>query len=105
MTCLLSLHGLAKSCFGIPANRDVSFSVREGSVLGIIGQNGAGKSTLMNMIGGVVKPTAGYMLWRGLPYEPAGAADATRIGIAFIRSEERRVGKGCGSTLRCRGWP
>lgn len=43
MTDLLSLQGLSKSWFGIPANRDVSFSVREGSVLGIIGQNGAGK--------------------------------------------------------------
>ena len=87
MTDLLTLQGLSKSWFGIPANRDVSFSVREGSVLGIIGQNGAGKSTLMNMIGGVVKPTSGHMLWRGLPYEPTGAADATRIGIAFIHQE------------------
>jgi ribose transport system ATP-binding protein len=87
MSALLSLHDVSKSWFGVPANRDISFSVREGSVLGIIGQNGAGKSTLMNMIGGVVAPTSGRMEWRGAPYEPSSAADATKAGIAFIHQE------------------
>lgn len=87
MTELLSLQSLSKSYFGVPANSDLTFSVHEGSVLGLIGQNGAGKSTLMNMIGGVVKPTSGKMLWRGVPYAPDSAADATSAGIAFIHQE------------------
>ncbi|MBP7134027.1 ABC transporter ATP-binding protein [Patescibacteria group bacterium] len=38
---------------------DVSFSVKEGSIHGLLGPNGAGKSTLINMISGVLTPTAG----------------------------------------------
>lgn len=87
MTDILSFEGLSKSWFGVPAVSDLTLSVREGSVLGLIGQNGAGKSTLMNMIGGVVTPTSGRMLWRGAPYTPRTAADATRAGIAFIHQE------------------
>ena len=87
MTAILTLEGLSKAWFGVPAVSGLDFAVREGSVLGLIGQNGAGKSTLMNMIGGVVQPSSGAMLWRGQPYRPASAADATAAGIAFIHQE------------------
>jgi ribose transport system ATP-binding protein len=87
MTDILSLRGLTKEWYGVPAVADLTLSVREGACLGLIGQNGAGKSTLMNMIGGIVPPTAGEMLWRGQPYRPAGAADAAAAGIAFIHQE------------------
>lgn len=87
MTDLLSLKGLTKEWFGVPAVADLTLSLREGTCLGLIGQNGAGKSTLMNMIGGIVPPTRGRMDWRGKPYRPTGAADAAAAGIAFIHQE------------------
>lgn len=47
------------------ALNDVSFSVKKGEVLGLIGHNGAGKSTILKVISGIVKPTAGAVSIRG----------------------------------------
>ena len=49
----------------IPALRNVSFAVRRGSVLGVIGRNGAGKSTLCRVINGVLPPDEGRVTVRG----------------------------------------
>jgi lipopolysaccharide transport system ATP-binding protein len=47
------------------ALRDVSFSVREGEVLGVIGRNGAGKSTLLKILTRITAPTSGRAVIRG----------------------------------------
>jgi len=47
------------------ALRDVSFSVQEGEVVGIIGRNGAGKSTLLKIISRITDPTQGFIHLRG----------------------------------------
>jgi lipopolysaccharide transport system ATP-binding protein len=47
------------------ALRDVSFSVREGEVLGVIGRNGAGKSTLLKVMTRITAPTTGRAIIRG----------------------------------------
>lgn len=87
MTALLSFQDLRKEYFGVPAVRDLTLDIGAGDVVGVIGENGAGKSTLMNMIGGVVPPTAGEMRWQGQPYHPRSPSDATARGIAFIHQE------------------
>jgi lipopolysaccharide transport system ATP-binding protein len=47
------------------ALRDVSFSVREGEVLGVVGRNGAGKSTLLKVLTRITAPTSGRAVIRG----------------------------------------
>ena len=44
---------------------DVSFSVREGSIMGFIGRNGAGKTTTLKSILGIVHPDAGEIRYFG----------------------------------------
>jgi branched-chain amino acid transport system ATP-binding protein len=62
---VLETRGLTRRFGGLNAVSDVSFSVGEGTVLGVIGPNGAGKSTLINLITGHVRPSAGSVLIGG----------------------------------------
>lgn len=47
------------------ALKDITFQVRRGQSIGLIGRNGAGKSTLLKIISGIIEPTAGYVQTRG----------------------------------------
>ena len=47
------------------ALKDVSFSIKRGDALGLIGLNGSGKSTMLKIIAGVLKPTKGSVAVRG----------------------------------------
>ena len=62
---MLSLSGVTKRFGGFTALQQVSFEVREGEILGLIGPNGSGKTTLFNCISGALIPTAGSIELRG----------------------------------------
>jgi len=47
------------------ALKDISFNVRKGEMLGIIGLNGSGKTTLLRVISGIFKPTSGKIFFKG----------------------------------------
>lgn len=64
-TPLLELHRVSQSFGGLQALHDISFTVREGELVGIIGPNGAGKSTLFNAIVQLVPPITGDVLFAG----------------------------------------
>lgn len=49
----------------VPAVRDVSFDVPQGTVLGVVGRNGAGKSTLLRCLAGILAPEEGTVTMRG----------------------------------------
>ena len=65
MTGILNLNKVSKTFGGIKAVTDVSFSVKEGEIVGLIGPNGAGKTTLVNLITGVHKLSSGSMSFMG----------------------------------------
>lgn len=51
------------------ADKDISFTAKEGEVVGILGPNGAGKTTLLRMIAGIMTPTAGEIIIDDKTYE------------------------------------
>lgn len=48
------------------AASDISFTVKPGRIMGLLGPNGAGKTTLLRIILGILQPTSGYVLYKGL---------------------------------------
>ena len=60
----------------------VSLSVREGEFVSIIGPNGAGKSTLINVLTGVLQPSAGSVRFKGTDIAGIGTVALTRLGMA-----------------------
>ena len=62
---MLELQHLSRSYRGIPAIRDISFTVRPGEIVGFLGPNGAGKSTTVKIITGLLHPNEGRVLFEG----------------------------------------
>jgi len=74
----LSLVRIDKRFPGVHALKQVSIDIRQGEVVGLIGENGAGKSTLMKILSGGYQPDAGEIVVAGRPTRLASAADANR---------------------------
>jgi len=64
---LLEVSGVSKSFGGVRAVSDVSFTLREGELVGVMGPNGSGKTTLFNLIAGALRPDAGDIRFAGQP--------------------------------------
>jgi branched-chain amino acid transport system ATP-binding protein len=62
---MLELRGAAKHFGGVRAVDDVSITVPQGTIFGLIGPNGSGKSTTVNLITGLYPLTAGSIVFRG----------------------------------------
>jgi len=62
---ILSGRGVTKRFGGLVAVRDVDFSIDKGEIFGLIGPNGAGKSTLFRLIAGIMRPSAGEIVFAG----------------------------------------
>jgi len=77
-TNILEVTNLTKRFGGLAAVDDVSFSVRDGGIVGLIGPNGAGKTTIFNLVTGVYKVSEGSVAFEGKPItdmEPYTIAD------------------------------
>ena len=66
LPAVLSVESLCKSYGGLNAVNSVSFTVQPGEIVGLVGPNGAGKTTTINMVLGVLQPTAGRIVVAGL---------------------------------------
>lgn len=85
---VLQVSKLKKSFGGVLAVNYISFELKEGKLLGIIGPNGSGKTTLVNLITGFVKPDSGSVQFKGkkitgwAPYRVVGQGIARTFQMA-----------------------
>src|SRR6478672_4888605 len=80
----VELEGITKRFPGVVANKDVTFSVRRGTVHAIVGENGAGKSTLMKILYGVQRPDEGTIEVAGQTVNLHSPSDAIGHGIGMV---------------------
>ncbi|MDK1385409.1 branched-chain amino acid ABC transporter ATP-binding protein/permease [Sinorhizobium sp. 8-89] len=81
---ILVAEHLDKHFAGLHVTNDVSFSLKEGEILGLIGPNGAGKTTVFNMLSGFLKPDSGSVRVRaedGSWQAPLTPGDFAAIGV------------------------
>ena len=69
---------------------DVSLTVREGEIVGLLGRNGAGKSTTMRSIAGLTPPKEGVITFKGEEITGEKAYLLVRKGVAYV-PDDRRV--------------
>ncbi len=81
---VLKVSNLTKSFGGVMAVFDVSFEIRKGELLGVIGPNGSGKTTLVNLITGFVKPDSGRVEYMGR--DITGRPPYRIVGLGIART-------------------
>ncbi|WP_281966990.1 branched-chain amino acid ABC transporter ATP-binding protein/permease [Roseovarius nanhaiticus] len=81
---IVRVRNLNKHFGGLHVTNDVSFTLREGEILGLIGPNGAGKTTLFNMISGFLDADSGTVEIKGEDgkwHKPTNPADFATLGV------------------------
>jgi ribose transport system ATP-binding protein len=84
---VLKVKDINKQFPGTKALTNMSFDLRRGEALGLVGENGAGKSTLMNIISGVLQADSGLIELFGKEIRPISPKDAQNAGIGFVHQE------------------
>jgi len=81
----LQFKGISKQFPGVQALDDVSFSVNEGSIHGLVGENGAGKSTLLKILSGAYTPTKGSIFIDGkeIRFKSTKSAIDSRVAVIY----------------------
>jgi branched-chain amino acid transport system ATP-binding protein len=82
MSAVLEVSNLRKSFGGIVAVNDVSFTVHESEILGIVGPNGSGKSTVFNCVLGQLQPNGGEVRIDGKRTTGMRPCDLNRLGVS-----------------------
>lgn len=78
---------------GVLANDRVSLDLRQGEILGLLGENGAGKTTLMNILYGLYRPDEGEIRLRGAPVHFHSPHDAIAHGLGMVHQHFMLVPK------------
>ena len=84
---ILSIRGMSKSFGRNRVLNHISLDVKEGSIMGLMGENGAGKSTMMKCLFGTYQKDEGIIILDGKEVNFSGPKDALENGIAMVHQE------------------
>ncbi len=84
---IVSMEHITKAFPGVKALDDVSFELKSGEVMALLGENGAGKSTLMKILSGVYEKDSGSLRIMGREYGNLNPKQALEAGVAIIHQE------------------
>jgi ABC-type branched-subunit amino acid transport system ATPase component len=82
MTAALETVGLCKNFGALAVSSDIHLKLERGARHALIGPNGAGKTTFINLVTGVIAPTAGRILLEGDEVTPLAQAERVKRGLA-----------------------
>lgn len=81
---MLEVKNLQAGYGSVPALHDVSFTIDRGETLVLLGRNGVGKTTLLRALMGILRPTSGQVLLRGVDVAGHSPHDLARAGVAYV---------------------
>jgi branched-chain amino acid transport system ATP-binding protein len=90
VSALLSVENVHAAYGDAQVLWDVDLTLQAGEIGALLGPNGAGKTTLLRTIAGLLRPTAGRIVWDGAAVEGLGAHRTVALGIAMV-PEGRRL--------------
>ena len=93
MTAILEVRGVRKSFGGVVANTDISLSVPEGKIVGLLGPNGSGKTTLFNSIVGYHPIDAGSIRFKSEEISTLRVPSIARLGLLRTFQQTRIYAK------------
>lgn len=88
---LVAMEHVSKTYGRVQALQDVSMSVGEREIVGLVGDNGAGKSTLVKILSGAVHADTGTIAFKGNPVRIENTRDAIDLGIETIYQDSALV--------------
>ena len=91
MQPLIEMRSVTKEYRGVPAVKNVDFTLERGEIHALIGENGAGKSTLTKIMAGVTLPTSGTMLLEGREVAFGSPKEALSNGVVMVFQETSLV--------------
>ncbi|MDP4118571.1 MAG: ABC transporter ATP-binding protein [Bacillota bacterium] len=90
-TYAVEFENVSKQFGKVVANNDISFGIKKGEILSLLGENGSGKTTLMNMLSGIYYPDCGRIRVNGADVLIRSPKDAFDLGIGMIHQHFKLI--------------